>query len=256
MKIDVLISTIKKKSISELELEKKNIKQALIINQMMDKCSTEKKGNYIMHSYDDKGLAKSRNRLLDGMTGDIAVITDDDITFTKDAWKVIEKAYKENDADLIIFNLQKGKDLIGSKKSFRYNQISAMSVCSCQVTFRVDSIRKNNIRFDENFGIHAPFGSGEENIFLSDCLKKGLKMIHVPITINSHPEEETTGERWDEKNIKSKGALMYRLHKHSYFLFLMYFAITKHKKYKKNYSFFKFIKIFNQGKKEYKKLVK
>ena len=256
MKIQMLISTVRMDKRSDLSLEEKNIKDAIIINQLMPKYSVHKSGNYTMYNYNEQGLSKSRNRLLENMTGDIGVITDDDISFTKDALKVIEKAYKETDADIITFNLQKGKDIIGKNKKFTYNHLSIMSVCSCQITFKRESIMKHKIKFDENFGLKAQFTSGEENIFLSDCLKHKLKIIHIPIIINSHPEEETTGEIWDEKVIKSKGALMYRLHKYSYFVFLMYFAIMKHKDYKKNYGFFKFIKIFNKGKKEYKKLIK
>ena len=257
MKIEMLISSSRFKKIKDLSLKEKNIKNAVIVNQFMPKESVERDGNYTMYSYNEKGLSKSRNRLLDFMSGDIEVITDDDITFTKDALKVIEKAYEENeDADLIIFNLKKGNDIMGSDKYFTHDKLSIMYVCSCQITFRTESIRKNNIRFDENFGVGSTFVSGEENIFLTDCLNHNLKIINIPIVINSHPEEETTGENWTEAVIKSKGALMYKLRKHKYYIFLMYFAICKHKNYKKNFGFFKFIKLFNKGKKEYKKLVK
>lgn len=256
MKIEMLISTCKTKSIKDLSLKEKNIENAVIVNQFMPKYSVSKEDNYVMYSYDEKGLSKSRNRLLEHMSADIEVITDDDIIFTNDALSVIEKSYNENDADIIIFNLKRGNDILGNDKEFNYNKLSIMSVCSCQITFKRESIEKNEIKFDENFGIGSTFVSGEENIFLNDCLKHNLKIIHIPIIINSHPEEDTTGEIWNEKVIKSKGALFYRLHKHTYFFYLMYFAILKHKMYKNNCSFFKFIKTFNEGKKEYKNLVK
>ena len=256
MKVEMLISSCKLNKIKELSLEKKNITNAIIVNQFMPKESVQKEKNYIMYSYNEKGIAKSRNRLLEHMTGDIEIITDDDISFNKNSVEIIEKAYKENDADIIIFNLKKGNEIIGKNKKMIYNSLSIMSICSCQITFRSESIRKNNIKFDEKFGIGSTFISGEENIFLDECLKNNLKIIHIPLVINNHPEEETTGEIWNDKVIKSKGALMYRLHRKTYIIFLMYFAILKHKQYKKNYSFFKFIKIFNKGKKEYKNLNK
>ena len=77
----------------------------------MPKYSVHKSGNYTMYNYNEQGLSKSRNRLLENMTGDIGVITDDDISFTKDALKVIEKAYKETDADIITFNLPEVNDV-------------------------------------------------------------------------------------------------------------------------------------------------
>ena len=92
MKIQMLISTVRMDKRSDLSLEEKNIKDAIIINQLMPKYSVHKSGNYTMYNYNEQGLSKSRNRLLENMTGDIGVITDDDISFTKDALKVIEKA--------------------------------------------------------------------------------------------------------------------------------------------------------------------
>ena len=95
MKIEMLISTCKTKSIKDLSLKEKNIKNAVIVNQFMPKYYESKENGYVMYSYDEKGLSKSRNRLLEHMSGDIEVIVDDDITFTEDALEVIEKAYKE-----------------------------------------------------------------------------------------------------------------------------------------------------------------
>lgn len=255
MKVQVLMSACKVNKIEDL-VKNKNIKNAVIINQMMPKYKEEKYKDMIMYSYDEKGLSKSRNRLLEHATGDIGIITDDDITFVKDYDKLIEKAYLENPkADIIIFSVKRGDEIIGGSKKFTYNKITILKVVSFQITFRVNKVREKGVRFDENFGIGATFGSGEENIFLSDCLKKGLKIIHVPVIICSHPDEATTGEKWTEKEIKTKGAVSKRIYKLGV-LYKSYMLITKHKYYKKDYSFAKFNKLYKTGKKEYKKLNK
>ena len=256
MKIEMLMSSCRIKKISELKLKEKNIDNAIIVNQFVERERVDKDGNYVMYSYNEKGIAKSRNRLLEKMTGDIEIITDDDIEFVANYKDIIKKAYSENDADIIIFNMKKGNIIVGHDKMFKYNKISTMSVCSCQITFRTNSIRNNNLKFNELFGIGSKFISGEENIFLKDALNKGLKIIHIPTVINSHPEEDTTGESWNDNVIISKGALMYELYKSLYFIFLLYFVIFKHKNYKKNYSFIKFAKLFINGKKTYKKIKK
>ena len=256
MKIEMLMSSCRIKKISELKLKEKNIDNAIIVNQFVERERVDKDGNYVMYSYNEKGIAKSRNRLLEKMTGDIEIITDDDIEFVANYKDMIKKAYSENDADIIIFNMKKGNIIVGHDKMFKYNKISTMSVCSCQITFRTNSIRNNNLKFNELFGIGSKFISGEENIFLKDALNKGLKIIHIPTVINSHPEEDTTGESWNDNVIISKGALMYELYKSLYFIFLLYFVIFKHKNYKKNYSFIKFAKLFINGKKTYKKIKK
>jgi len=251
MKIEVLMSTTSRNKIEELDLAKKNIDAAVIVNQFKDKEKVSKSKKAVMYDYPEKGVARSRNRLIEHASGDIGIITDDDITFEKNYKEIIEKAYKENDADIIIFNLRKGKDIVGSDKKFYYNKISIMSICSCQITFKIDKIKDNNIMFDERFGIGSTYISGEENIFLKDCLKKGLKILHIPIVINNHPEEETTGENWTDKVIMSKGAFAYRSYREIFLILLFYFSITKHNQYKKNYSFINFMKLFIKGKKEY-----
>ena len=39
------------------------------------------------------------------------------------------------------------------------------------------------LHFNPNIGLGARFPSGEENAFLADALRAGLKIYHVPITI-------------------------------------------------------------------------
>ena len=254
MDVQVLISSCNVKKLQDLDLKKKNIKKAVIVNQFMPKYSVEKKDDYIMYSYNEKGLSKSRNRLIENSTSDIVIISDDDISFVKDYEEIVSKAYEENDADIIIFNMKKGNNIVGKKKRITYNKLSVLSVCSCQITFKRNSILEKNIKFDENFGIGSTFISGEENIFLKTALDNNLKIIHIPITINSHPDENTTGEIWTHEMIKSKGALMYRLYSKTYLLFLLYFTITKYSQYKENFGLLDFISIFDEGKNEYKKI--
>ena len=255
MKVEVLMSACKVKKIEDI-IKNKNIKKGIIVNQMMPKYKKDTTKNIAMYSYDEKGLSKSRNRLLENMSGDIEIITDDDITFEKDYDKIIKKAYEDNqDADVIVFNFKRGNEIIGGNKKFTYNKISILKVISFQITFRKNSIKNNNISFDERFGIGATFGSGEENIFLSDCLKKGLKIVHIPVIICTHPDEPTTGEKWTEKEIKTKGAVSRRLYKIG-ILYKWYMVLTKYNNYKKEFTMPEFIKLFNQGKKEYLEISK
>lgn len=252
MKIEVLMSACKVNKISDV-VKNKNIKNAIIVNQMMPEYQENQEKNVFMYSYNEKGLSKSRNRLLEHMTGDIEIITDDDVTFLKEYEKIVKDSYKNNpDADIIIFNIKIGDNIKGGNNHFQYNKFSLLSVASCQITFKSKSIKDKKIIFNENFGLGSKYLSGEENIFLNDCLKAGLKIIHVPICIFFHPEEGTTGDIWNELQIKTKGALSYEIFGNLNFLFKYYMAIFKYNDYKNKFSFFKFIKLFNEGIKEYK----
>jgi len=105
MDIEVLMSTCNKNSIAELDLDSRNIKEkCVIINQMAEKYKEEINDTIKMYSYPEKGLAKSRNKLIEHSTGDIGIITDDDISFDADYDKKLEEAYtKYPKADIITF---------------------------------------------------------------------------------------------------------------------------------------------------------
>ncbi|MEG2247151.1 MAG: glycosyltransferase, partial [Peptostreptococcaceae bacterium] len=97
MQIQILISTMNRQSISELKLGEKNIfKDCIIINQItkdnLKLVNEELKDEKIkMISYREKGLSKSRNRALENSTGDILLLTDDDISFFDQSFEIIKK---------------------------------------------------------------------------------------------------------------------------------------------------------------------
>lgn len=255
MEIQVLMSTCNKNNIEDLNLEKKNIRErCIIVNQKSDKYKEEIIDTIEMYSYKEKGLSKSRNRLIEHATGDIGIITDDDISFFANYDKVLENTYRKYpQADVITFCTKKGENVIGPKKMKKHSLYSIMTIASFQISFRISSIKNYNIKMDELFGLGAKYKAGEENIFLYDCKKKGLNVIHIPVVINEHPDEATTGEKWDTDLIKTKGAFSYRVLGRLHFLFLIYFSVFKYKFYKKTVSISNFAKIYMTGVKEYKK---
>lgn len=259
MNIKVLISTMNKNNIDELELEKKNIKNCIIVNQTSIQKKAEEKEGYYMVSYNEKGLSKSRNRLIENLTDntDIAVITDDDVSFIKDYDKTVEKAYKEiNDADIIVFksldeNGKPRKKYLNKNKKLK--KLELLSVCSIEITFKVSSI-KNKIKFNEKFGLASIYKSGEENVFLEECRKRGLNIYFYNEFINVHAAESTGMSKWNEKDIYDKGALFKEL-----FPVISYFMVIPICVLKKNnleIGLFKAIKTMYKGIAEYAKMVK
>ena len=108
-KIEVLVATMNQnnfKLIKEMNLST----DAIIINQCEKNEYDEKiiNNNKIrMYSYNERGLAKSRNRALDKTDADICVIADDDVIYVDNYEKIILNAFKQQEsADLIIFNIK------------------------------------------------------------------------------------------------------------------------------------------------------
>lgn len=214
MNLQVLISTMNKKNINELNIEKKNIMtNCLIINQ------TDENGEFvdnqnIMINYKEKGLSKSRNRAIENASGDICIVSDDDVEYIPGFENIILNEFKKNpNSDIITFQIKTPEDESFKKYQnfeFDHNKRSILKVSSIEVAFKLNSIKEKNIKFDELFGLGSEYINGEENIFLMDCLNRGLKIKYVPKIIAIH-DKESSGKILNEKAIFSKGALFYRL---------------------------------------------
>lgn len=214
MELQLLMATMSKENISDLKLEEKNINiDTLIINQT-DNNKILVEGNSKMINFNERGISKSRNRSIENAEGKICIISDDDVIYLKDIYKTIKDSFESDpSADIITFKIEttEGDDFKNYEyEAFYHNKKSILRVSSIEVAFKLDSIISKGIKFDENFGLGSTYISGEENIFLMDCINKGMKIKFIPITIGIH-KKETSGRILNEKAIYSKGALFYRL---------------------------------------------
>lgn len=194
-------------------------------------------------SYSDRGLSKSRNRAIEKTSAEIALISDDDVRFVPNLEQEIVQAFATYpEADVLTFRIKtpEGFPYKQSYKNtaFTHTSSSIYKVSSVEIAFRPARIKQANIRFDERFGLGAEFKSGEEVIFLNDCLKAGLKVMYVPLTVGIHPLE-SSGKILDKEYFRSKGAIIRRLYGFSPGLILgVMFLIKQWLKPQKSISFF------------------
>lgn len=260
MNLEFLISTMNRQNLDffkDMNISSKSI----IINQCKNKAELNQihsvNDKYKCLSFNEKGISNSRNRAIENSTGDICVLCDDDVIYCNDAESVILESYKNNpNADIIVFQLQNYNGKLYKRyknKKMNINAINSMRVSSVEITFRRDSIINNNIKFNSNFGAGTKYYCGEENIFLNDCIKKGLKIIYIPTVIATLQESDSSWfEGYNEQYFISKGAVFYKLYKKLYFIFILQFAIRKNKLFKKKYTIIDAIRIMNNGAKEIK----
>lgn len=243
-KIEYLVATMNRKN--EKFLENMNIKDdVVIINQTNHNDSKIiEKGNQKIKfiSVKERGLSRSRNRAIEESEADICVISDDDFVYYDNSSEKIVDAYRKyKDADIIAFYFHSSNERQRKKfnnRSGKINYLTSLKLCSAQITFKRKSLLENNIKFNENFGAGAEkYKSGEENIFLYECLRKGLKIYIEPVYILKL-EERNEGSAWFEgynKNfLQAKGAVYYQMTPSLYWLLNIQFAIRKRKLYKNN----------------------
>jgi len=137
------------------------------------------------------GLARSRNWLLHQVSEGVCLISDDDVEYAEGFFERIVEAYRKYpDADIITFQVQTP---LGSSykryevQSRRHNLLSAGKVSSIEITFRADSVRRAKVEFDKRFGLGFTYPTGEEYVFLTDCIKAGLRAYYCPFGDNDSP---------------------------------------------------------------------
>lgn len=240
-------------------IKKMNLKSsATIVNQITKGISLTNKifENYRVISVNDKGLSKSRNLALQKSVEDICIIADDDVIFEDDYRDIIVTEHKKHpDKDIIAFVVE-NENLTRRKKILNEGNIGylkSMKLQSVQITFKRERIIEKDLKFDERFGIGSTYFWGEENIFLFDCLRKGIKIYYVPKKIAIL---EDGPSMWSKENTPSRyklqGVIYYRMSKILYPLLIIQFSIRKRNLFKNEMSSIKVMSSMFAGVKEHK----
>lgn len=173
------------------------------------------------------GIAINRNNAIDNATAPIAIMTDDDVTYTKEELlNVIKQHEYHTEADLITFKYASSQyPKIYPNNIFNLkNPPKGYYVTCFEITFKTNKI-KNIVSFNKHFGFHTTFHGGEEDVFIYDAIKSGLNCIFIPNFLGTH-NHSTTGDRDANKpeSIITKGAIFYHTHKWTWPLRMMIHA--------------------------------
>lgn len=214
MTYQLLVSTMHKDDFRIVE--EMNIKSdAIIINQgehhSLDSISYGDSAIQI-YSFAEKGVGLSRNTAMMRATADIIEFADDDMVFT-DTYRedVIREFEKHPEADAILFSLESlnpNRPLLKIKKFGRVSKIEALKYGCARLAVRREKILYKNITFSLLFGGGARYGSGEDTIFLQDCIRAGLKIYRSPVKVADVKQDTSSWfEGYTEKYYRDKGAL-------------------------------------------------
>ena len=238
----MLISAMNQKDASIFK--KTNIQSdALMINQCDDENYWEEHnefGTIKIFSTKERGLSNSRNMAIKEASKKYVLLCDDDEILYNDYSKTIEKSFEENPkADIICFQIKReGKKY--SNKGFKLGFFSTGKIGSWQICIKLESIKKTSLKFDSRFGAGTSVGSGEESIFLHDCLREGLSLYYVPHCIGEVAQKKSTWFKgFDELYFLNRGKIVKR--SDGFFwglIYCFYFVLVKYKRYRRETSFF------------------
>lgn len=209
--LDVLISVMNLKDIHSF-VKKTNIQSNSVIIDQCDTLYSETfkigSSTVIYISTKERGLSNSRNMAMELASSDICLLCDDDESLYKGYQDLILNAYEQlPEADIIAFKFNYPQKKYGnSVKKIGYLDVPKIS--SVELTFKREKIYHSGIRFNTDFGSGSIYSAGEENLFLFDSLRKGLKIYFVPVEIGKliKGNESLWFKGFNEKYFFDKGA--------------------------------------------------
>lgn len=261
MELQVLISTMNQDNLDFLK--NFNLQSgAVVVNQNKKEDNTH---DFELDSHQVKivnsletGLSRSRNLAIQHATADICLLADDDVTYRDHYKNTIIQAHQDYpEADIIAFQVTRVNSVVRNK-TFRSQKswdgyLSSMKISSVEISFKRQSVVENNISFNTSFGAGEYYSHGEENIFLYDCLNKGLKILYLPIEIGEVDSSESTWFKgFNKQYFHTVGAKFYNMSSKYYHALIMQFAIRKYSQYKHKYSLKSAINLMYDGANQYK----
>lgn len=258
MKLEVLLSTMNQTDYSILKKIKIN-SDCVIVNQ----CEKEnynyiKEKNIKFINSKERGLSRSRNLAIKNATADICLLADDDLEYINEYSEIVLKAFKENPYyDIITFQVE------GKNKKFKnypikekkLNYITSLKVSSVEIAFRLKSIRERNIRFNEMLGTGSKYCMGEENAFIYECIKNGLKIKYIPIKLaDLYIGKSSWFNGFNEKYFFDRGAAFTAMSRRFNIFLIIQFAIRHRSLYKEKFSLIECIKMMLRGREDYIRL--
>lgn len=215
MEMQVLVATVGGAKQDYSLLEKMNIQTNAIVCNQCDRNDFEGfswKGHAIRWlSFKERGVGLNRNNALMRATGDICLFADDDMIYVDSYERIIREAFsKLPSADVIIFNLKEPVSIRPViKKTQRVWYHNYLRYGTARIAVRLSSVKANGIYFNQCFGGGTEHCHGEDNLFLTDCLKCGLKVFAFPAYIAELTEERASSwnQGYDKKYLKDQGVL-------------------------------------------------
>ncbi len=221
---------------------------------------TEIDGNRVrMISTSTIGVGKNRNISLLAADTEIVLFVDDDMVYYDGYAEGVLKAFEElPQADLITFSIdftKNGKVFGGRHNPIkRRRKFNCLRYGACVLAARLDSLKRVNASFTTLFGGGCIYGSGEDSMFIVECINKGLKLYSHSFTLGACSKDGSTWfTGFNEKFFYDKGAWLAATFPKAGIWMRHYFAMRFRKKTELSYR--QCCRLIKSGQRGFAKLV-
>ena len=216
MELQVLIATMGREDLS-LAKQMQLRQNAVIADQCgCWKLQEEQFDGYALQMVcsDTVGVGHNRNLALEAAEAEILLFADDDIVYYDSDLQPVIEAFRElPDADVIFFaiDMTKNGQVFDKRrhKTKRLHFYNCLRYGACRMAIRREAVEKYRLRFSTLFGGGSLYGSGEDTLFILDCLRAGLKLYSHEYVLGACAKDSSswfTG--FNEKYCFDQGALM------------------------------------------------
>ena len=222
---------------SDLSLaERMHIEGDALIGNQCDRTAKEtvktEDGEITMYSFDERGVGLNRNNLLMRATADIVLFADDDVVYDEGYRELVLEQFRNHpEADVITFNVVPIPDTIPpdlNTKWKRVGRLNCLKYGAPRIAARLDRLRGKNLYYSLLFGGGAKYSSGEDSLFIMDCVRSGLKVYAAPVRIGCVKFETSSWfSGYTEKYFKDKGLFFYYLSHRYYKLLCLQYCVRR-----------------------------
>lgn len=233
MSVQVLIATMNQND--HKLLDKMNIQTDSIVGNQCDRNCVEYleyHGLYATYlNFAERGVGLNRNNALMRATADICLFADDDMVYVEGYGKLIEDAFKEHpEADILVFNI------IGRNHIIKYHRVGYLNYLrygTARIAIRLNSVKNKGIYFNQCFGGGTDHCHGEDNLFLCECLNKGLKIYAIPLLLAKLKDGRASTWNFEDMNkyLVDQGCLYKTISKRWWVLLCLQDAVRHHRRY-------------------------
>ncbi|MGP7823233.1 MULTISPECIES: glycosyltransferase family A protein [Proteus] len=176
------------------------------------------------------GLSKSRNIAIENCKTKYILFSDDDNYYVNNLIDILDKTTINEPLQIYSFKIidhdgQPFKKYPNTE--MLHNNRTILRLSSIENLYDNEFILKNNIRFNESFGLGAQYPSCEQPIFAKDILNNGGKGKFYPINVTVHPKENSGDDFFRTIQAKTRRKMFLKMYGFKGWLLITVFYLKK-----------------------------